>query len=386
MKEIVILHIFTDEKFFDGASDFFDSLSGVKNLYYFYTSDENYSFRYINKKEKVCICTSYEEYINLLSSSSIDIVYLQSLPEKFYKFLKHVNPKTMVIWWCFGFEIYYPIRLLPPLVKVNLYKPLTLRCMHSHDEYPLFKKIARTICRVFRYPCDYINQMRALKRIDYFSPVLPIDYEMMKKNPYFNAKPFMINGGPGLFKDLHFSYYQYAQNILIGNSFTYTNNHLDIFDKIRHYKLINQQYIIPINYGTDYNINKIAFKELANLPDESVIWLDDFVPYEKYKVILSTVSHAIFGHMRQQALGNIYRCIENGAKLFLFKDSVVYKQLIDFGFIIYTIEDDLCEDALKEPLSKECAFRNYSIRCNQIKDRKSKTEMELQRIVSLAKE
>lgn len=67
----------------------------------------------------------------------------------------------------------------------------------------------------------------------------------------------------------------------------------------------------------------------------------------------------------------------------MYKDSLLYKQLIDFGFIVYTIEDDLCEEALKEPLSKEYAFRNYSIRCNQVKDRNSKTEIELRKIVEL---
>ena len=334
-------------------------------------------------KDKIKIYTSFNEYKRILASSQIDIIYFQSLPVKYYRYFKYINPKTVVIWWCFGFEIYYPLRFLPPMVGVNLYKPITLEYIQSHERYPYLKKIIRSIYRLFRYPCDYVNRMKILKRIDYFSPVLPIDYEMMKKNPYFKAKPFMLNGGPGLFEDLHFSYYQYAQNILVGNSLTYTNNHLDIFDKIRHYKLTNQQYIIPINYGTDYGTNKIAFKELAKLPDESVIWLDDFVPFEKYKVILSTVSHAIFGHMRQQALGNISRCLENGTKLFLYKDSLLYKQLIDFGFIVYTIEDDLCEEALKEPLSKEYAFRNYSIRCNQVKDRNSKTEIELRKIVEL---
>lgn len=383
-KEIVILHVFTDEKFFDKTTVFFDSLNNVRNLYYFYSDKgENFTFKYIKMKDKIKIYTSFKEYKRILASSQIDIIYFQSLPVKYYRYFKYINPKTVVIWWCFGFEIYYPLRFLPPMVEVNLYKPLTLEYIHSHERYPYLKKIIRSIYRSFRYPFDYVNRMKILKRIDYFSPVLPIDYEMMKKNPYFKAKPFMLNGGPGLFEDLHFSYYQYAQNILVGNSLTYTNNHLDIFDKIRHYKLTNQQYIIPINYGTDYGTNKIAFKELAKLPDESVIWLDDFVPFEKYKVILSTVSHAILGHMRQQALGNISRCLENGTKLFLYKDSLIYKQLIDFGFIVYTIEDDLCEEALKEPLSKEYAFRNYSIRCNQVKDRNSKTEIELRKIVEL---
>ena len=49
---IVILHVFDDEKFFDSASDFFDSIPGIENLYYMYMPD-NSSFKFIKKREKI---------------------------------------------------------------------------------------------------------------------------------------------------------------------------------------------------------------------------------------------------------------------------------------------------------------------------------------------
>lgn len=381
-KKIIILHIFTDEKFFDATSTFFDSLNDVENLYYFYSDKAEFSsFKYIKMNNKVKIFSSFNEYKKILSSSDIDIIYLQSLPIKFYRFIRYINPKTIVIWWCFGFEIYYPLRLLPPLIRINLYKPLTLQYIQTQAKHSYLKIIARFIYRVLFYPWDYICRRRILKRIDYFSPVLPIEYKMMTKIPYFKAKPFMINGGPGLFEDIGFSYFSYAQNILIGNSLTYTNNHLDIFEKIRYYRLANQQYIIPINYGNDYDANIKAFKVMSGLPDNSVIWIENFMSFDKYRVMLSTVSHAIFGHMRQQAMGNISKCLENGAKIFLYKDSLIYKQLIDFGYVVYTIEEDLCEEALKKPLSREDALNNYSIRTMLTEKRITQTEKELKEIM-----
>lgn len=381
MREIVILHVFKDEKFFDRVSDFFDSLQSVRNLYYFYNKN-NTNFKYIKKKEKIKVITSFKEYTEILKSSNIDIIYFQSLPETFYKFFRFINPKTIVIWWCFGFEIYYPVRFLSPLIKVDLYKPLTLyykkRCTNSFS----FKTFIRPIYWMFRYPWDNLRRKRILRRIDYFSPVLPIDYKRMLCVPYFRAKPFMINSGPGLFEKKEFFYFSSAQNILVGNSFTYTNNHLDIFAKLKSFQLPNQKYIVPINYGTDYNGDKETFKNKSGLIPESVIWIDDFMPLEKYKVVLSSVSHAIFGQMRQQAMGNINRCLANGTKLFLYKDSLIYKQLIDFGYVVYTIEDDLCEKALREPLSKEYALKNYSIKYNISKDRLRIAETEIIKMIN----
>lgn len=39
MKKVVILHVFTDDKFFDSVSSFFDSLKNVENVYVFYSKD-----------------------------------------------------------------------------------------------------------------------------------------------------------------------------------------------------------------------------------------------------------------------------------------------------------------------------------------------------------
>jgi hypothetical protein len=58
--KIVILHVFDDEKFFDSASDFFDSISGIENLYYMYMPD-NMAFKFIKKNEKINIITFLSE-------------------------------------------------------------------------------------------------------------------------------------------------------------------------------------------------------------------------------------------------------------------------------------------------------------------------------------
>lgn len=383
MKKIVILHVFTDEKFFDGVSAFFNSLNNVTNLYYYYTRDKNVSFKYIKGKDKIKLISLFSDYQKILSSPQIDIIFFQSLPTSFYHYFRYINPKAIVIWWCFGFEIYNSQRFLPPLVKVDLFKRLTLEFRRNYIKRNSLKDYFRPIYWMLSFPIDYWWRRKILKRIDYFTPVLPVEYTLMKKNAFFKAKLFMIHGGLGLQPNVKFSYFETAQNILIGNSLSYTNNHLDIFYKIKFYKLKNQKYIIPINYGTDYCGNRELFKKLSGLSLDNTIWVEDFLSLEDYKTLISTASHAIFGHMRQQAMGNINLCLLSGVKVFLYKDSILYRQLKDYGYTVFSIEEDLTEQALQIPLSREDAYKNYTIKLQLSADKIVNTENELAQIINL---
>ena len=125
---------------------------------------------------------------------------------------------------------------------------------------------------------------------------------------------------------------------------------------------------------------KKKIKEKANLPNDKSIWLDTFLPRDEYKALLSSITHAIFGHIRQQALGNIYLCLRRSVKIYLYKDSLIYKQLKEWGYIVYTIDEDLTEESLKTVLQEEMAFHNYTLINKLIngQERLHTAEMELQ--------
>lgn len=376
MKEIVILHVFDDEKFFDGVSNFFDALNNVHNKYYFYSPDKNYQFKYIKSVDKITIINDYRKYCNLFSDKEIDIIYFQSLYANRYNLFNYISKDKKVIWWCFGAEIYTSLKGLKPLVNIELYKPLTKT--HKTKHTPINKRIKEFIKSTLGFYYKK-QQEEVINRIDYFSPVLPIEYELMTQNPKFRAKPFMLNIGPGNYKPKDFHYNTQPNNILIGNSSTYTNNHLDIFEILNKINLENfRKYIIPISYGLDYNNTKHILK--AAISKEHTIWIEDFIPLKEYTEYFNSITHAIFGHIRQQAMGNINFCFERGIKIYLYSDSIMYKQLKDLGFIVYTIDFDLNSKSLNQVLSLEEAQINYNLFCNRIKDRIKNTEIELMNI------
>ncbi len=354
---MTILHVFTDSPFFESASRFFDSLEGVSNLYYYYAGDKNYLFRKIRSVEKIKVYYSYKDYVANFSRKDVDIVYFHSIHFRFYKFFKYIDKNKIVIWWCFGVEIYGNGITNKSILPLNLYKPLTKSYM---DEHPTLRE---RLVRLFQMTLGRyynIQRRKAIERVDYFSPVLPQDYYMMKKwCPYLHARPFMLQRGPESPLTWDFRYTSTAGNILVGHSLTYTTNLLDVLSEFKRVKVGQERKIIvPISYGKDYGgIDNV--KRLVG--DDRVTWLDKYLPLAEYTALFNSITHAVFGMIRQQATGNIDLCLCSGIKIFLYKDSVVYQYLKDTGFYVYSIEDDLSSESLRAPLSLEEAQHNYNL-------------------------
>lgn len=353
-KTITILHVFPDDKFFDSVSNFFNALPNINNLFCYY-SKNNKPFKYIKKENIIKKYTDWNEYTLLFKSPNIDIIYFHSIPINYYKLFKYIDQQKIVIWWCWGYDIYNSYGLLKPLINIDLYKPLTKQISTKG-------KISKIIFHYLKSLTLLKLRKDILNRVDYFSPVIPIEYELMTNNPTFRAKPFMLESGPGLaymvkndLKPLN-----KAQNVLIGNSLTLTNNHLDIFEKIKNIELSKSRtYIVPINYGNGFDQN--ILKRKAQTIPAQFKWLESFIPIEEYKNLFNSITHAIFGHMRQQAMGNINMCLRNGIKIFLYKDSIIYKQLKSRGYYVYSIDSDLNENSLDEILSEKEALHNYEL-------------------------
>ncbi len=374
MKQIRILHVFLDDKFFDVTSGLFDELANVENLYYFYTPQKGYKFRFIKRTDRVKVFNSRKEYLKCFSDPAIDAIYFHAMHHRVYPLFHHIDPKKKVIWWCWGYDIYSPSRLLPPLLDLKCFGPLTQK--YARKKLVSKYNLLRYPYWILRYFHDIWLRRKVVGRVDYFSPVLPLEYDLMKERcKYFRAKPFMLRGA-GWHDNSHHQPIKKAQNILIGNSLTFPNNHLEIFEHIRNYNLQGQRYVLPISYGGEFD--KTKFKQLANLPADSTIWLDGFIPREEYDALFDSISHAIFGHLRQQALGNIYICLARGVKIYFFKESLTYKSLKNDGYKVFTIEDDLSEDSLRSVLPEEDCKTNQSILKSQFCNVKERTEKELQ--------
>ncbi len=361
---IRVLHIVRDDKFFDDVIRNFELDERLSNKSILIVPNRNYQFKFIKSIDKLKLLCSKEQIKNLLSLNNYDVVYFHSLTYDKWRLFRLIPKDKILIWWAWGYDLYNSFYGMTPLIEVDLLKEKT-RILYSKKRYSIIFMVKEIINKLIIKSCFEYKRNRILKRIDYFQPSIHIEYELMQQHRYFKAKEFYFPNSKT--NALEFPDEKLIDgSILFGNSASYTNNHLDVWEFIKQSHIKNRKIIIPLNYGDmDYAIeikNRIISRE------NTVLFLDSFLLPNEYFSLIDNCSYAIYGVIRQQAMGNINYCLKNGIKLFLFRDSLVYKELKGEGYFVYAIED-IDEHSFKMPLTKEEMQNNISIYNQDVKRR-----------------
>lgn len=366
----VILHLVFDGVLFDQVYPRFEAMERYENRYLLGTIASTKQFIFIKNTEKIIRTESLAQWRGIISDPQVDIIYLHGLWRDYLKAVDYIQDNVVVMWWCYGMEIYENVFGQPALMGLNVYKPRTLRfylsdgpfyirishkLLHYHPR--LYNVIRGIFNGVFRRPERKLKKM--LSRIDFAWTPLEIELEELKSiHPYIKAKPFkLISSANKETLDIHYQ----TGDILLEHSAHISNNHLDIIDfiKNKNLNLKGRNIYIPLSYG----IKKMAerVKEESQFEGANIHCLMESLPFNEYKEMMSGCSHAIFGMVRQSGLGNVYLCFRKGIKVFLFKDSILYKQFKSDGYHVFSIEDDLNDISISEPLPFNHANENYEL-------------------------
>ena len=122
--------------------------------------------------------------------------------------------------------------------------------------------------------------------------------------------------------------------ILIGNSATETNQHIQILDQLAEYKNEDIELYLPLSYG-DMEYREIVLSYGYKIFKNKFKPLVDFMDYNEYQTLLRTMNVGVFNHSRQQGLGNISMLLRFGAKVYLPKGSPNYNHFSHLGCIIH---------------------------------------------------
>ena len=125
-------------------------------------------------------------------------------------------------------------------------------------------------------------------------------------------------------------------NILLGNSASPSNNHLDALEKLRPFAGENIRIYCPLSYGDTAYGDKIATAGKEMFGDKFIA-LREFMPLEKYLQLLADIDLAVFNHNRQQGVGNITQLLGLGKKVYIRSDITTWSMLKTLGVEIYDI-------------------------------------------------
>lgn len=351
-----VLHIVIDDKFIDCAIDLFEDSSAVNT---YVILDKHSPFKYIKKHSSKILEIGKNYFFDQIQINNFDIIAFHTLDRYLYDLVLQIPLSVKVLWLAWGYDIYEPFLGAPAIISLKLHRPYTRRVIKLLQKKSLLKWLKSSVKTMYMVLSgkkrlmrmhETILQNKVINRVDYMSTVLYSEYRLLCTLPHFKAEYFPFQYTDKVDKDKTDIWLtSNGYNILLGNSATFENNHLDVLIILKR-RNIRNKCVMPISYGDDKYREYLRKKSKKY---NNLIILDTFISKNEYESVLASCNVGVFGHIRQQALGNIIICIHFGMKLFFFEDSVVYKYLKEKEFIVYSIERDLTLQAINEPLTNE---------------------------------
>ncbi len=364
MSTISILHIFNDEKFIDRHisnirnGNFQNTFIYLRNTFN-YTGEFPQLLKYIKPYSK-----EFYDLIRDCPRHHILILYYLSA-DKAYIVNRLGKNRPVIVWSFYGADLYGF-----PEIKRDLLTKETLRILSAQKEERLLfyvKNILRPLYKILDKGAESTSTIRkAISRIDYFAWFDNEEYNLLNQKLKNKLPAFLETPITTPFRLIHPNRDK-LNSVLLGNSASPYNNHIDIihlFQKCRYHGSI----YIPISYGKQ-QAYKEKIEEYCRGTELNVIFLKGYVEYGDYVNLINQQNAVVFNSYRQMALGNIFIALKCGAKVYLSLKNPSYQWLKKFGFFIYSVEEnlecDIRENKLRLP--QEWAESN-AITCDKIGD------------------
>lgn len=320
------LHLSLDDIFVDSALDQFNRCGLEQNDLMVWSSYKE--LKKVNSKPLSII--NFDSNLQDLKSeiANYDLIVFHSLVLCNARVMLHcIGENQKSIWLIHGYEAY-----TSSAFKTNQFISKKTRALVPENNKDHIKDLIRPVYERM-FTTDNKTILSAAKKVDYLGIFYKEEFDFLSSRMSPNSSWFP------------FSYYPLSkiigdndamvsgENILLGNSATAANNHIDIIEDLAHENFNNRKVICPLSYGDENYADKIRVQGKQKL-GESFNPLTDFMELSAYNKILNSCSITFMNHQRQQALGTIMAMIYKGSRVFLNEQNTAYHFLNRIGVII----------------------------------------------------
>jgi dTDP-N-acetylfucosamine:lipid II N-acetylfucosaminyltransferase len=254
-------------------------------------------------------------------AAEADVVVVHAMSDFAALVCAELPPPTVLVWSGFGYD-YYVGRTAAEMIG-----PATLRLVERRlglvpdgngrlvppDQVDLLKPLA----------VDLVRQ-QAARRTDFLS--LPVDADLAvfrQAYPGFTGQyrqlnyadlPSMCRAGDAVVT---------GQDVLVGNSSSWTNNHVEAFRILAESDLGDRRVVVPLTYGHPGYRNAVI-KAGRRLLGEAFTPIVDHLPLADYLDVMAQCRVTLFQHRRQQGLGNIVAALHQGSHVYLDRRSPLF--------------------------------------------------------------
>ena len=325
------LHLIPDDKFIDAAHGVFEEVSpGSHDYLCFGRSPLLYLHTF--KPVRLELVRALEpRFLSTLSKYSA--VFVHFLSDSARLIVASAPAATRFIWFGWGADFYHLIHARDELLLPKTRALLASSRLTSGKTHNTWIRLARRLQPLMQ-PAMFFrlftaqNELRRIGRnapreltlINRFSAIAtPIfeDFEAMcLQNPELRIPFLDWNYWVEGFNAYNNPTSPSGNDILLGNSATPENNHLDALDILSQCLPAGRRIICPLNYGSQAYGDAIEQHGKALFGDRFVA-LREYMPSSSYTRVIEGCSVVVMNHIRQQALGNIVIALCSGAHVFL---------------------------------------------------------------------
>lgn len=360
-----ILHLITDHQVIERTLGVYEDLFPNQNevLLFNNTKEIKHLEKYASSK---CVTSkTIRQIAESIDFSDITYVIAHYMTMDKIDFIKYVPKNVHVCWEVYGYDLYNQF-LEPNGYRVTYTDPT------PYLKYAFFRMYFRTFFnmgliikgykspfkwqkqRQFKYISNRIDSIQYCCRydahfIEEFSHRQILSYEV------FNYSLTEVLG------DLKDSPFTTGKHILVGNSASFSNNHLYVLEFLNKMGLSpDVKLIMPLSYGGTNKYADDVEKEFCDAFSGRVKALRQYMPLHEYNKMFLEINSCIMSAWRQESIGTIIMCLYLGVKVFMSNRSPLYKWLVECGFKIFELESAIRE-ALELPLDLDIRMFNRSL-------------------------
>jgi hypothetical protein len=352
-----------DEKIINRTIDLFEDIFPADNKYIILLWDNSNKGKYVDRNKNIYFeNVKNKKFWQIVGDvnkyESIVVHYLSTQSASFLN--KIVHPRVYWIEW--GGDLYETF-LEYKGFKLFTDEKMISKVIYGNIPYFLYK---------FGKKLKRMNQMKllssAVTKVRYFVP-----------DSMFDEYPLFLSYYPE-FSHLEYREFFYypideilgkdlinktcsENSIIIGNSCSFTGNHIDVFSKLKDLN-INNKIIVPLSYSGNSRYKNKVINYGNSIFGERFNPITQYLPLNEYNNLLLKASIYIYGNLRQEAVGNILIALFLGGKVFLYNNNPLLKFYKNLGLIIFNM-DELSIESINTKLTKTQIQTNRNILLEQ---------------------
>lgn len=358
------LHLMPDEKIINRTIDLFEDVYPKDNKYIILSWNESNTGKYVEKKNDNIFIVNIEnenfwETVGPVDSyESIVIHFLSTQSASFLNKIHH--PKVYWIEW--GGDLYDTF-LDYKGFKLYRNEKFIFKVLYGNFPYFLYK-FAKKIKRIKLMK----SLQKAVTKVTYFVPdsmydEYPLFLSYYPEFSHLEYKEFFYYPIDEILGSELMNQKCCADSIIVGNSCSFTGNHIDVLKKLRDIQVTNN-IVLPLSYGGNIKYQNIIINYGEKYFGNNFSPLTEFLSLKEYNNILVNAGFYIYGNLRQEAVGNILIALYLGGKVFLDITNPLLNFYKNLGLIIFSL-DDLTKETLTERLTDKDVNINRNILLEQ---------------------